>query len=465
MLSSVLALLALTPRPLTGAAEAKFYGDTSRINTLAFDGKGILWVATKGGLVRVRDGSPVTFGWSGLIEGRGPERLWHREGQLCASVGAATCVWDGSKFITTTTELPLDAETPPLPALSRGTHVSASSAAFLAAYGEGVWQDDKLLKPPPEADFRHVIAMAVRDKRLAIGTQEGQVWTRDGEKAWKHLDLTGCPGSTYAIAEYRGRVFTSSFESGIRVFDGRWRIAQPPTTSAPNPRQIVGFQGKLYVRQTTGVVDRFDGTRWAKNVFPWLLRAGAVSLGVGEDKLLVGQYGGWSEFDGKRWSHFLRLPELEGRFVTAVEARGSEVWIGSQDRGVFVYDRTTKLVSNYDQRHGLGDDWVRCIHLDGSSSLVGMFLKGAFIRQGERWDRLTEAITGEVTGFARSPEGTLYIGSREGLWRLVGGRAMRVPVGGIVILEVQATCGTKQGLWLGLPNGVALLPWSTLLKA
>jgi hypothetical protein len=459
VLSAALAFLTFIQPLRFEAAEPTFYGDTSHINALAFDDQGVLWIATNGGLLE----SPpfgtgrkvLSFGWNGLIEGRGPDNVWVTSNTVYVSSAERVLRWNGEALVRDADAVPAR-QTSPLPTGSRGTHVSAAAGSLAAAYEEGVWQDQKLLTPPRGADFRHAVALAERDDRLAVATQEGHVWVR--EKRWTHLDLSDCPGSTYFLAEYNRQIITSSFDSGIRSFSGKWSAALPQS----NPRHLAVYDRMLYVRQTTGEVDRFDGRRWKRNLLPWLLRGGAVSLATGDEKLLVGQYGGWSEFDGKRWSHFLRLPLLEGRFVTALAATKDTVWIGTQDRGIIRYDRKTHLLSNYDQRHGIEDDWVRCILADDKAPVIGMFLTGAYVKRGEVWNRLTPEVTGEATALARSPSGSLYVASREGLWRIEEGRANAVWIAGIKQLEVQGMTATKRGLWLGLPNGVAFVPWSKL---
>jgi hypothetical protein len=265
------------------------------------------------------------------------------------------------------------------------------------------------------------------------------------------------------LATLKGKVMAGTFENGVTVFDGvRWASQLPPIVSSAHARHMVVFQDRLYVRQTTGDVDRFDGSVWAKNVFPWLLRGASTCLGVGDGKLLVGQFGGWSEFDGTVWMHHLKHPELQGFVATAVAARPGEVWVGSQERGVFRFDRQSSSLRVYDQRHGLGNDWVRHILIDEGGVKVGMFITGAYALKGGSFVRLTPALTGEATGLARSAQSrSLFVGSREGLWRIDGSRVSRVAIEGRA-LEVQALLPVKEGLWLGLPNGVAFATWDQL---
>jgi hypothetical protein len=352
------------------------------------------------------------------------------------------------------------------PAGSKGTHVSAvagdGNSTIAAWFGDGLWtfgargwarlKGDKALS--------QVRALTVKDDQIAASTYSGSVWWRK-RGAWKEFSVeTGLHGSVYSLATFRGKVVAGTFENGVSWFDGKhWSRS----VSRDHPREMVVFRDRLYVRQSAGKVDRFDGKRWTKDVFPWLPRGAATCLGVGDGRLLVGQFGGWSEFDGSKWTHFLRLGELESYVVTALAAQNGKVWVGTQECGVFVFDSTEHKGTLVDQRQGLGDDWIRRILPDPGGSVLGLFRTGAYIQHGDRFDRLTPNVAGEATGFARRPStGQLFVGSREGLWRIDSDCARRIAVGGVEAIEVQCLMAVPNGLWIGMPNGAAFAPWPSI---
>ena len=104
---------------------------------------------------------------------------------------------------------------------------------------------------------------------------------------------------------------------------------------------MVVFRGALYVRHGGGQVDRLAGTTWARNVCAGLPRKQASALAVDVKALYVAQWGGWSEWDGLRWAHHLRLPELQGLPVTALCPDGDTLLIGTQGGGALAFDRRT----------------------------------------------------------------------------------------------------------------------------
>lgn len=468
---------------------AQFFGDYRTVQALAFSDKGELLAATKGGLVAFgTDLKGKSFGWNGLIGGRGPDDVWTRDGKLFVSAGKSVASWDGARmkpdlgqaarpqqfvsFVNSSFVVP---ERPVWPSEisgpfapptgSLGTHVSAvagdDKSLVAAWYDDGLWERDgadwRRVEGPKNEKFPHVRCLARRGDELALATLGGDVWWRSSGK-WRHLQMPNGPhGSVYSLASFKGMIVAGTFENGLAAFDGH---SWSPLGGPDHPRDMAVFQGCLFVRRSTGQVDRFDGKGWIKDVFPWLPRTEATSIVVGDGKIMVGQYGGWSEYDGKKWSHFLKLPELESYVVTALAARDGQVWVGTQERGGLLFDRKTRKLTAFDQRQGLGDDWVRGILLDRQGVAFSLFRTGAFQLRDQRFERLTPEVANEATGLARNPAtGTLFVGSREGLWRIEAAGAHRVPIEGIESLEIQATLATAAGIWLGTPNGAAFVPW------
>lgn len=461
-----------------------FYGERTTVHSLAI-GEDELFAATKGGLVRFKIGEAAqSFGWTtfddvwidkGVVSASGAGETWRWQGLLVTGSGPSrrpesVVLADGVWAIPARPVWPVENPVEP-PAESLGTHVTAvaeSAKGIIAAwYGDGLWHHDgsrwTRLPDAENKELRHVRCVATRGDEMAVATHSGVIWWKRAG-TWHRLPLREGPdGSVYALASLNDKVFAGTFENGTTVFDGkRWASTAPPVLSSVHARHMVVFQGRLYVRQTTGEVDRFDGSIWTRNVFPWLLRGASTCLGVGDGKLLVGQFGGWSEFDGTKWEHHLKHPELQGFVATALAARSGEVWIGSQERGVFRYDRRLSTLRVYDQRHGFKNDWVRHILIDEGGVKVGMFITGAYSLKSDAFVRLTPDLSGEATGLVRHPRSrALYVGSREGLWKVEGARASRVPIAGSDP-EIQTLMATKGGLWLGLPNGAVYAPWDQL---
>src|SRR5205823_1057686 len=137
-----------------------------------------------------------------------------------------------------------------------------------------------------------------------------------------------------------------------------WHSESVPVLSSVAPRQMAEFHGALYLRHGNGKVDRFDGRTWTRDVCAGLPRKRATMIASDPSRLYIAQWGGWSEYDGRAWTHYLKLPELQGRTISALYTDGDILWIGTQNRGVAQFDHRTGRLRWHDERQGLPDDWV-----------------------------------------------------------------------------------------------------------
>jgi len=410
----------------------------------------VIALALVGSLMFFGDPTPVALAFTSdhrlVVTGRG-----------------TTYSYQGSRLDRATPALPSPSgETqtlPDLPPGSRATHVSAYASSrgieILAAYDEGLWERQggpwqRIAAPGLE----RVRALAVSDGRIATAIEAGEIWTRHQNRWQKFATPTGPVGSIYGLATYHGNLFAASFEHGISEKQGdAWSRVMPPVISTPHPRECVVFRDQLYARYSTGEVDRFDGKTWTKNVFPWLLRGGATCLFASKTGLWVGQYGGYSRFDGTRWTHDLKRPELRNAVTTALFADGKTLWLGTQDRGLF---RITGIeIRQFDQRQGLGDDWVRHIYARGNNVFVGLFRTGAYRRDGNQFIRIMPVVRNESTGILPWGKSAMVLSSREGLYTFDRGTSKRIATGDYS--EIQSITKAGTDLWLGLPTGIARL--------
>jgi hypothetical protein len=288
-----------------------------------------------------------------------------------------------------------------LPA-STGTHISAllprGDALWAALFGDGLWQFDGStwsrvpLQLPAQA--REVTALAADEvtKVLYVGTRHDGVWKHQNGQ-WRQWLVPDEPTghNVQFITTFKGELWYSTLEDGLCVRTERgWKHFSGTQLSSPAPRQLISFNDALWVRHGNGRVDKWDGSTWKKNVFPFLPRHKAFSLASDGEKLYVGQWGGWSEWDGSRWEHFLRLPQLQGIGIMTLWPEGERVWLGTQNRGLVEATRTTTAVVPtpvqltpvettllpslpllsyrlrfHDERNGLPDDWITCLVRQG----------------------------------------------------------------------------------------------------
>lgn len=497
LLAAVLRAMAgapLSPLPAMIRPKAdRVFTSTRSISSIAAAPGGGLWVATAGGMLRRApdgswqkftrlDGLPSHEARSFLITGENvtacfptASAAWRAEGwQVGSSVRYAglregqTCaaMWDGKSCAATMTGLSIkhgdkwrEVEMP----LSVGTQISAllprGRTLWAALYGDGLWQYDGtawqfVLAVPAAA--REITALAVESDTLWLGTRREGLWSYQAEHWRRHLQ----PDEPYdhsgrSLALYRDCLFMGTLEDGLAVYTGDgWRRYAMPEVSSNAPRQMAVFHDTLYLRHDSGKVDRFDGRRWERDVCRALPRKDVFALAADEERLYVAQWGGWSEYDGREWAHFLKLPDLQGLAVTALLPDGDTLWIGTRRRGLAEYSRAAGTLRWHDDHSGLPDNWIKHLALQSASVYAGANA-GLAGRTGQEW---SSALPGEeITALAVNAAGTLFIGTRRGLWQRRPDGALTKVERPYLDEEVQALQVDGTHLWVGTRTGLYLL--------
>ena len=485
----------ILPLVLTGsrAAGDTVYTSTRCVTGLAVASDGSLWASTRGGILR-RDPSGTWRKFTGSdglpsteVLGIGAESdtvrvtfptasarwdggSWQVEPVPATGRRAETarCVWRGADYIATPTGLTIAEgavrRSVPLPQ-SKGSHVSAllprGTKLWAAIFADGLWTFDGKSWQRPKIDLpdqaREITALAESGGTLWLGTRREGVWSYDG-KAWRqHLQ----PDEPYdhdcqALATYRGSIFASTLQDGLLVRSkDDWTRLVEPQISSNSPREMVEFQGLLYLRHANGKLDRFDGARWTRNVFADLPRKGVTTIAGDAERICVGPWSGWSEYDGKSWTHHLKHSELQGVPVTALHPDGDRLWIGTQGRGLIEFDRSTSALTLHDERRGLPDDWIRSLARAGSIVYAGTYCGGLAHWDGSTWKTASEIGGVEISALCHDASGGLFIGTRHGLWRRASNGSLERLRPGI---EVQALRAAENGLWIGSRTEIRFVP-------
>lgn len=486
------------------------FTSTREITSLAVAPDGTLWVGTSGGiLARNNEGRWQKFTrQEGLLshetrrivlEGdtvraefpQGAavwkEGRWKQEQSLSLaktadqksknsveSTEAQTCsvFWQGKECVATLTGLRLREETTwrtvPLPD-SRGTHISAllprGEMLWAALFGEGLWAFDgkawTSVNIGLPSQVREITAMTTDGSTLWLGTRREGVWQYDGRNWNQYLQ----PEEPYnhnvqTFALFQNNLFVNSLEDGLSVrTPAGWTHVTPPLLSSVAPRQMVEFDGALYLRHGNGKVDRFDGKTWTRDVFAKLPRKQAMMIAADAKRLYVAQSNGWSEFDGKSWTHFLKLPEIQGCPITLLYPEGETLWIGTQNRGLAEFDHRTNAFRWHDERHGLPDDWITAIARVGKTLSIGTFVGGMAQWDGKHWTTTKELHGENVTALAPEDTGGFWIATRTGLWhQAASGKLPHKEVSADFLdTELQALQVVPGGLWVGARTGLFFL--------
>ncbi len=388
------------------------------------------------------------------------------QGRLCAAT------WNGGDYAATVSGLKVrdgkqwrDLAMP----ASLGTHISAllphGNALWAALFGDGLWAYNahgwQRVDVGLPAEAREITAMEQQDSTLWLGTRRAGLWEyRDGR--WQQYLEPDEPvdHNCEAIAAYADALYFSTLEDGLVVRSKQgWAQLQPPVISSKAPRQMVTFAGQLYLRHGNGKVDRYDGVKWQRDVCHDLPRKEASALASDNTRLYVAQWGGWSEFDGKTWTHFLTRPELQGVPVTVLYPEKDRLWIGTQSRGMAEYDRVHDSLLWHDERNGMPDDWVTAIVRVGGDLYAGTFVGGLARLAGKQWRAVSELAGENVTALTSKGMGTIYIATRHGVWQIADHAKPELVVSNTIPVdpEAQALYSAPTGLWVGTRTGLFFL--------
>jgi len=344
----------------------------------------------------------------------------------------------------------------------------------VAIYGDGIWSFDgskwqkRYSSLPAKANQITSLAENPATKVLFAGTRRAGVWMFDGEKWQQHLQANEpYNDDIQSLISFQGNLFATTLEDGLLQYaNGRWFHFDESTLSSNAPRQMVVFQDNLYVQYGNGKVDRFDGKVWQRNVFPNLPRGKVYSLAADDKNLYLGQWGGWSKWDGKSFQHFLKIPELQGVPVMLLHPIGYSLWIGTQSLGIARYYDYQKNQFHsgsfqiFDARQGLPDDWITAIAGNSEENLfVGTFVGGLARKSISGWETFTPVAGENVTALEMDGTGGAYIATRHGVWHKSESDIWRNYQQSYPALapEAQALLNTPQGLWIGTRTGLFLL--------
>ena len=507
------AVLPPPPRPLKPASppdKDSVLSGTRQVSGITIAPDGAVWVATSGGVLRRGkdgvwqkftrlDGLPAHEVRSIRINGSEivavtphGEAIWRDEKWAAqpvaastndqADIGSTAVTWRGTIYRAALAGLRVgtEASSPliPLPP-SKGTHISAllphGDQLWAALFGDGLWSFDGkswqsvAIDLPEQA--REITALGSNDKTLWVGTRRNGLWKNDGKKWTQYLQPDEpFDHNAQALINYRGVLLMSTLEDGLaaRTGDG-WKHFTDDVTpnlslSSNAPRQMVEFKGNLYARHGGGKIDRFDGAVWTRAVFPFLPRKKALALAADNQRLCVAQWGGWSEWDGKVWKHYLNLPQLQGLPIVTVYPNGSTLWLGTQSRGVGEFDYTTNKLRWHDERHGLPDDWITCLAHTGSTLYAGTFVGGLTWWDGRKWTTAPQLKGENVTALEPDGAGGLFIATRNGVWHRSPQAVLQRLNDDVKFLdtEAQALCKVPEGLWIGARTGLFFVANPTL---
>lgn len=186
-------------------------------------------------------------------------------------------------------------------------------------------------------------------------------------------------------------------------------------------------------------------------------------LELPEGRLLVGTARGLSAIKGQRVSETARLPtETAGMSVLSLARSAQGIWIGSYHRGALRIDGE-RLLEQIDTTHGLPSNEVRALHESADGTLwIGTTEGLARRREGElKLINRNDGLPGDyILALHEDSEGTLWVGTGTGLGRIRDDRIETLSLSDVAGVESVFALHEDRAagvLWLATDRG--LLRW------
>lgn len=266
---------------------------------------------------------------------------------------------------------------------------------------------------------RAVGSTLVKGARLWAIPESG-LWTMAGSKAIEFKPQPATRRLTSIVSDQQGRIYVGTTDKGVLKFeDGKWaalllhsqRLAGFDASSlvasheglwiVPREGSAFNFEGKMaaakgapwrqsvkwrgltVIRRADGRLASIDAAGAESPVGVVLPRVNATSIFVLGETLFVSQPGGWSEFTpGSAPAHRFDVEPLKGCPTTSIWADEKQIAIGTQNNGLVIVSRESGAVKHLHEAHGMTDDWVTALAVDGQGGLlIGTFVGGLL-----RWD-------------------------------------------------------------------------------
>ena len=276
--------------------------------------------------------------------------------------------------------------------------------------------------PPPSEGFPAITAVICRrDGTVWFGDNGGSLWRMGEGGECERIPLTGSHHAVKALAEDGAeRLWAATEGSGLFRVDAAGtaeHFSERQGTLSNDIVRALGTDrdGKMWAGTEKGITIFPDtGTEflYSRENDMWGLNDNAVySLCRDRDGTMwVGTFFGGVNVMNDRYGMFADLVsasgrnELKGCAVSSITSVGDRIYIGTENRGLFVYDTATSHFRNYNSRNsGLNNDNVHAVCIDDRKNLwVGNFYGGLNrMRPGE------SAFNRNETG-AATPSNSVY---------------------------------------------------------
>ena len=250
--------------------------------------------------------------------------------------------------------------------------------------------------PQPDGGYPSVTAICCReDGTVWYGDSGGKLWRMAGQERPAEVLLEGSRHAVKALCEdASGSFWVATEGSGLYRIDSTGVVRRYTEERGTLSNDIVRAlsldrEGHLWVGTERGITILADETPtfiYSRGDDNWGLNDNAVySLRLDRDgNMWVGTFFGGINVMNTRYGMFadlvsdLEINELRGCAVSSIAAFDGRIYIGTENRGLYLYDRTTRRFRNYNSHNsGLVNDNVHALCIDNRRNFwIGNFYGG-----------------------------------------------------------------------------------------
>jgi ligand-binding sensor domain-containing protein len=430
------------------ASSVEAFVSTDDVRACAPTDDGAIWIATTGGVARVRDGTieRVFTKLDGLLDGKSNALLvdgadlWigSEKGLIDAKPeGSALGVvasWpspsvrsiarlEGKTFVATFGAgvesvsangklVPIafaDAKGPS--ARVRATSVVAYGGSIVAGtQGAGMFRivDGKLVAMPTDG-AKSVSTLAAIDGRLFVGALDGALSISDG------VVRRESASDVRAFASFGTGVVAAGFGDGL-LLETKNGLTSAPNAPDAKWLQAIGVRGDLRcIATSSGLEVQKGSSAWTRVAPSGLPSNDVTALARIDGRLFVATYDrGVASLSNGTWSTVAGAPK-DAR-VDAMLADGKTLWVGTT-RGLVKIDGAKS--TTFDTSVGLPSDEVHAVASLGGGAIVVGTAKGIALVEGAKVTAMGKKqglAIDAAWAVAKGPNGALLVGASTGLY-------------------------------------------------
>ena len=258
----------------------------------------------------------------------------------------------------------------------------------------------------------------------------------------------------------QGKAYFGSDGQGVAIFDGGTtkQLTMKDASLATNNVQAVAEDrsGKVWLLTDKGAFrldPKDENAKWdflSSDNSGLSSNAANVLLADPKNGMWFGGYDGASFYDGAAWKHFTAkdngLLDDDIRAL-AVDSQG-RVWFGGP-KGLSILDGTT--VTKLNKQAGLPDENIQALLVDGAHVWAGTSAGGLLRFDGGKWQAFTKdnaaLPANDIRSLARTRDGTLLVGTTNGLVRFDGLKAAAAELDTETVISLAV--GPDGQVWAG----------------